>query len=184
VSIVLVLLLLNPASADWPFAPGTWWDYRELSREKVGPIWSASEAETRFTVRGSLIRSFIAQEGGAEPSSGPVELGPDWVRLVPWTGEEALPWPLRVGAAGPSADDGTPGWRVELEETVSVPAGTYRTFRCALRTSVSWSVLWVAPDIGIIKEEHGAPRDPPELERVLLRWRRAPGAQPPTRFPR
>jgi hypothetical protein len=177
VSIALALFLLNPLPADWPFVPGTSWEYRELSREKVGPIWSASETETRFTARGSERRPFLHQEGGVDPSSGPIERGAGWVRLLPWTGEEALPWPLEVGATGPAADDGTPGWRVEGEETVSVPAGDYRAFRCALRTSASWSILWIAPDIGIVREEHGVPGDPAELERVLLR-RQVPSGAP------
>jgi hypothetical protein len=99
-----------------------------------------------------------------------VEAGEGWIRLTPWTGEDALPLPLEVGRTGPRAE-GSAAWRVEAEEDLTVPAGTFRAFRCALRAPGTASLLWIAPGVGVIKETQGdRPGRRPEIERVLLRW--------------
>jgi hypothetical protein len=169
-SLFLAVLLLGTPSAATPFTAGAWWEYRELARERAGTIWSATESTTRFEVRRTRDGLFLHQSGGADPAPGPIERGEGWLRLTPWTGEEALPDPLTTGAAGPPAEDGLEPWRVEGEELVSVPAGDFRAFRCALRTSSLESVLWVVPDVGVVQEMHGVAGQPPELQRVLLRW--------------
>ena len=76
--------------------PGTWWEYRESYTEHLGEVDSTSDDVTRFEVRGSHDRLFINQKGGADPSPGPVEMGEGWIRLGPWTGEDALPLPLAL----------------------------------------------------------------------------------------
>jgi hypothetical protein len=114
----------------------------------------------------------VWQSGGADPVSGPVEQGAGWLRVLPWTGEDALPLPLEVGAAGPGSTADHQGWQVEAEEEIAVPAGVFRAFRCAIRTWTHESVLWITPGVGVVKETHGAPRLRPEIERVLLRWKR------------
>ena len=54
-----------------------------------------------------------------------------------------------------------------------MPAGVFRTLRCAIRTPSHVSLLWIAPGVGVVKERHGAPRRRPEIERVLLRFKLA-----------
>jgi hypothetical protein len=99
-----------------------------------------------------------------------VERGDGWIRLAPWTGEDVLPLPLSVGRRGPAAPGAPPGWAVEAEEEVHVPAGTFRARRCAVRTRQVESLLWIAPGVGVVRETHGVPGQRPEIERVLLRW--------------
>jgi hypothetical protein len=174
------LVLLLQVQVPLPLEVGTWWEYREISREKSGPLWVASETVTHFVVRSLDGRPFLHQEGGFDPSPGPIERGDDWIRLAPWTGEEPLPLPLAVGAVGPGLEAELQGWRVETQETISVPAGEFTVFRCALRSPEEDAVLWIAPDVGVIRETQGVPGQPPDTERLLLRWsgekQRAPGA--------
>jgi hypothetical protein len=164
--ILLALLLQSPIPLD----PGTWWEYREASTERLGEIFSTTQDETRFAVTGSRTRPFIVQRGGVDPVSGPAESGPGWVRVAPWTGEDAIPAPLEVGRSGPVPEGGDAGWTVEAEETVSVPAGTFMAFRCAFRTATAVSLLWIAPAVGVVREAHGPPGGRPEIERELVRW--------------
>jgi acetylornithine deacetylase/succinyl-diaminopimelate desuccinylase-like protein len=153
-----------------PLTPGTWWEYRESYTERIGAIDSSEEDTTRFQVTGSSSRPFVFQSGGADPAAGPVERGDGWIRLGPWTGEDALPLPLSIGRRGPAAPGAPQGWEVEAEEEVQVPAGTFRARRCAVRTRQVESVLWIAPGVGVVRETQGAPGQRPEIERVLLRW--------------
>jgi hypothetical protein len=161
-------LLLAVLAGPIPLEPGCWWEYRESYTESLHGVYSTSEEEVRFEVRSGRQGLFLVQKGGADPASGPVERGPGWIRIGPWTGEEPLPLPLEVGREGPPSEEG-PGWRVEAEEEVTVPAGTFEALRCAIRTWRSVSVLWIAPGVGIVRQTEGAPGTPPELERVLLR---------------
>jgi hypothetical protein len=154
---------------SFPLAPGTFWVYRETYTEHLGELDSSQEADTRFVVRGPATRPFILQTGGFDPAPGPLERGDGWLRLAPWTGEEALPWPPDVGREAPGPD-GAPGWRVEAEEEVRVPAGTFTARRCALRTRRSESVLWIVPGVGVVRETQGQPGRRPEIERVLVKW--------------
>jgi hypothetical protein len=163
------MVLLAAALFVFSLEPGTWWEYKESYAEPVGGIDSITDDITRFEVRGTLEQPFIHQSGGADPGSGPVEWGEGWIRLGPWTGEDALPVPLDVGRTAPATEAG-PGFTVEAEEEVTVPAGTFRALRCALRTTKSESVLWIARDVGIVRETQGAPGTRPEIERVLLRY--------------
>ena len=168
--LVLILLLAAvPAGFPVPLAPGTWWNYRESWTERLGGIDSITDLETRFVVTGSIEAPFLYQSGGDDPVAAPVEIGDDWIRLGPWTGEDPLPLPLEVGRSGPPSG-GQTGWRVEAEEDVVVPAGRYRALRCAFRTRRLESVLWIAPGVGVIRETHGPPGRRPDLERVLLAW--------------
>jgi hypothetical protein len=132
---------------------------------------STTDSVTRFEVRGGAGRPYIHQAGGADPSSGPVEAGEGWIRLTPWTGEDALPLPLEPGRTGPRAEGGG-AWTVEAEEEVLVPAGLFRGLRCVLRGPGSESVLWVVPGVGVVRETQGSgrPGRRPEIERVLLKW--------------
>jgi hypothetical protein len=172
VALLLALAASPPLTitiGEIPLEPGTWWEFRESYTEHLGGLDSTSDGTTRFEVRGTPARPFLKQEGGADPSSGPIEVGDDWIRLGPWTGEEPLPLPLEPGRTGPPSEGG-PGWRVEAEEEVTVPAGTFRTLRCALRTRETESVLWIALGVGIVRETQGAPRKRPDIERVLMKW--------------
>jgi hypothetical protein len=169
-------MLLAAAVFVFSLEPGRWWEYRESYAEPVGGIQSITDETTRFEVTGTLEQPFIHQSGGADPGSGPVEWGEGWIRLGPWTGEDALPVPLEVGRTAPATDAG-PGYTVEAEEDVTVPAGSFRALRCALRTKESESVLWIARDVGIVRETQGTPGKHPEIERVLLRF----GAAAPKR---
>src|SRR5688572_5216403 len=107
-SVILLALLAPPI----PLERGTFWEYRESYSEPRGEIDSTTESLTRFEVRGTGERVFIDQKGGADPSPGPVEVGDGWIRLAPWTGEDALPLPLEVGRAGPQVE-GSGAWTVE-----------------------------------------------------------------------
>ena len=167
----MILATLTLAAATViPLEPGTWWEYQELAREKVGALWSASEDTATFSVRGRPGSLFLGQRGGSDPSVAPIEVTERSLRLGVWTGEEALPLPLEVGAEGPAPAEGLSGWQVEAEEEVEVPAGNFATFRCAVRTPRTESVLWIAPGVGIVRETYGTPGDPPLIERELVRW--------------
>jgi hypothetical protein len=168
VLLILVLLARSLVFAV-PLEPGTWWEYRESYTERIGSLDSTSDDTTRFEVRGSGVRPYIRQHGGADPTSGPVESGPGWIRLTPWTGEDALPVPLEPGRSGPPTGAGV-AWTVEEMEEVTVPAGTFTALRCALRTWHNASVLWITPGVGVVRETQGTPGRRPEIERVLLRW--------------
>jgi hypothetical protein len=164
--VLLALLLQSPIPLD----PGTWWEYREASTEHLGEIFATEEHETRFAVTGSRARPFVVQRGGVDPVSGPAESGPGWLRVAPWTGEDAIPVPLEIGRSGPAPEGTEAGWVVEAEEAVAVPAGTFVAFRCAFRTAGAVSILWIAPAVGVVREAHGPPGGRPEIERVLVRW--------------
>jgi hypothetical protein len=163
-------LLAAALASPIPLVPGTWWEYRESYTERLGEIDSTSDDVTRFEVRGSAERPFILQRGGADPTSGPVEAGEGWIRLAPWTGEEALPLPLEPGRSGPPVEGGLRGWTVEAEEDVTVPAGTFHALRCTLKAPGAVSSLWIVPGVGVVRETQGVPGRRPEIERVLLRW--------------
>ena len=163
-------LLLAVVEFAIPLNVGRWWEYRETYTERLREdIESLHDERTRFEVRGTAAHPFILQTGGADPASGPVEVGDGWIRLPPWTGEDALPVPLEVGRSGPAAEPNAAAWVVEAEEEVTVPAGTCRSLRCARRTPTTVGILWIAPGVGVVREQQGAPRRRPEIERVLLR---------------
>jgi hypothetical protein len=167
----MLLLLTAVLASPIPLSPGTWWEYRESYTERLGELDSTSDDLTRFEVRGTAERPFIHQRGGADPTSGPVETGEGWIRLGPWTGEDALPLPLEPGRSGPPVEGGFQGWTVEAEEDVTVPAGTFHAFRCTLKTPGAASSLWIAPGVGVVRETQGVvPGRRPEIERVLMRW--------------
>ena len=163
------MVLLAAIEFAIPLRPGTWWEYRESYAERLGEIDSINDDLTRFEVRGPEQRLYILQTGGADPASGPVEVGDGWIRLASWTGEDALPLPLAVGRKGPVSEAGAAAWTVEAEEEVTVPAGTFRALRCALRTPSAVAILWIAPGVGIVREQQGTPKTRPQIERVLLR---------------
>jgi len=167
---VTTLALLAAALLPIPLSPGTWWEYRETYTERIGALDSIQDDTTRFAVGGRVAAPFIHQSGGADPVSGPVRWGDDWISLAPWTGEERLPLPLEPGRAGPPPAPGLEAWTVEERQSVTVPAGTFEALRCALRTRRLHSVLWIAPSVGVVREQHGEPGRRPEIERVLLRW--------------
>jgi hypothetical protein len=169
-ALLLAGLVAGPADSPVPLAAGTWWEYREAYTEYVGPLDSTEESLTRFRVHRGRRGPYIAQSGGADPVSGPAEVGDGYLRLSPWTGEEALPLPLAAGGEGPVVDASMAPWRVEAVEDLEVPAGRFRTLRCANRTRTTESVLWIAPGVGVVRETHGPPGRRPEIERVLLRW--------------
>jgi hypothetical protein len=162
-----------PDSSPIPLAPGSHWEYRESYSEQHGEVAATEDTTTRFVLRRGRRGLYVYQSGGADPVSGPVEAGPGWLRVLPWTGEDALPSPLGVGEVGPGSAADHAGWRVEAIEEVAVPAGVFNAFRCAIRTWTHVSVLWITPGVGVVKETHGAPQRRPEIERVLLRWKRA-----------
>jgi hypothetical protein len=167
--IALVLAAALQAELPFPLEAGGFWVYREAYAEKRGGLDAITEEETRFDVRKAPRQVFVVQTGGADPAgSVPIESGDGFVRLGPWTGEEALPLPLEVGRSGPSEDERA-AWTVESREEVEVPAGRFTALRCALRTWRSVSLLWIAPGVGVVKESSGAPGQRPEIERVLLR---------------
>ncbi|HEY7516170.1 MAG TPA: hypothetical protein VIC87_16895 [Vicinamibacteria bacterium] len=170
---LLLVALLEPlaaASLPFPMETGRFWEYRESYTERREGLDVTTDDVTRFQITGSASRPFLSQRGGADPSSAPIEWGDDWLRLGAWTGEEPLPLPLAVGRSGPPAEGRRPGWTVEAEEEVRVPAGEFRALRCALRTWRSESILWVAQGIGVVKEVQGTPGSRPEIERVLVRY--------------
>lgn len=167
---MIALLLVLAAAPPFPVAPGDFWDYRETYAEHRGDVDVVTDEDTRFEMRGTPGRPLVVQTGGVDPAgAAPIEIGEDWIRLGPWTGEEALPLPLAVGARRPADDEGRAGWVVEATEEVSVPAGRFTALRCALRTWRSESVLWIVPDVGVVRETQGSPGRRPEIERVLLR---------------
>jgi hypothetical protein len=170
----LAFVLFALSDSPFPLSPGTWWEYRESYTEHIGSLDSTTDDSTRFEVRGTAARPFIHQSGGVDPVSAPLEEGEGWIRLEVWTGEEALPLPLEVGASGPVGEGEKEPWRVEAAEDTTVPAGTFHALRCALRTPRNVSILWIAPEVGVVREIQGAPDARPDIERVLLRWQPGP----------
>lgn len=182
----LLLLIGGVASVAWaegppgartaespiPLVHGSVWEYRESYAESRDAVDAIEETTTVFRIHRGQKGYYVAQKGGADPTSGPVEQGPDWIRLLPWTGEDSLPLPLLVGRVGPGTSAGSKGWSVEAEESVTVPAGTFKALRCTIRSWTNLSVLWIVPGVGIVKETQGTPGRRPEIERVLLRWHR------------
>lgn len=166
----LSLLLDGPV----PLVPGTFWEYRESYTEQIGAVAATTDEPTRVEVRGSPARPFLGHSGGFDPAPGPVESGEGWLRLPPFTGEDALPIPLELGRSGPPSEGGG-AWTVEAREDVVVPAGSFSALRCAFRTATVEAVLWIAPGVGVVRQVEGARGRPPELERVLLRWGRPTG---------
>jgi hypothetical protein len=171
---MIASLFLALLAGPLPLEPGTWWEYRESYTESLNGVYSTSEEVARFEIRARRRGPYLEQTGGADPTSGPIERGDQWIRMGAFTGEEPLPLPLEVGREGPS--EGGAGWKVEEEEEVTVPAGAYRALRCAIRTWRSVSILWIAPGVGVVRQIEGAPDAPPEMERVLLRHGAAPGS--------
>lgn len=167
---MIALLLAATLAPPFPVAPGGFWEYRETSAEHRGDVDVVTDEDTRFDMRGTMGRPMVVQTGGVDPAgASPIEIGPDWIRLGSWTGEEALPLPLLVGATRPADDQGRAGWVVEAEEELSVPAGRFKALRCALRNWRSESVLWIVPGIGVVRETQGSPGRRPDVDRVLLR---------------
>jgi hypothetical protein len=152
-----------------PLVPGTFWEYRESYTEQIGEVAATTDEVTRIEVRGSAARPFLGQSGGADPASGPAERGEGWLRLAPFTGEDALPIPLEVGRSGPVSEGGA-AWTVEAEEQVQVPAGSFSALRCAFRTGSVDAVLWIAPGVGVVRQVEGVRGRHPELVRELLRF--------------
>jgi hypothetical protein len=173
--LALLGLRLAQAAGDdspIPLAAGSFWEYLESYAEQHAGVAAIEDATTRFTMQRGRKGFYVAQRGGADPASGPVERGEGWIRLLPWTGEDALPLPLAPGRVGPGSSPDHAGWRVEAEEEVTVPAGTFKALRCAIRSWTQVSQLWIAPGVGVVKETQGVPGRTPEIERVLTRWRR------------
>jgi len=167
--VIAILLAAALTETPFPLDHGAFWVYREAYAEKRGSLDAISEEETRFQVRRTARQVFVVQSGGADPAgAAPVEIGPGFIRLGPWTGEEPLPWPLELGRSGP-AEDERAAWVVEAQEEVAVPAGVFTALRCALRTWRSESLLWIVAGVGVVKETLGTPGQRPEIERVLLR---------------
>lgn len=167
----LSLHAADPPDSPVPLVAGSYWEYLESYAERRGEVDAIEDETTRFEMHRGRRGFYVVQRGGADPVSGPVEHGDDYLRLLPWTGEDALPLPLAPGRAGPGSSPEHAGWTVEAEEEVSVPAGRFRAWRCAIRTWTQQSILWIAPGVGVVKENQGAPGRRPEIERVLLRWR-------------
>jgi hypothetical protein len=166
---MLLALWLLLAEVPIPMVSGAWWEYRESYTQRLHGVDSTEDDTTRFVLSGRPGRWFINQTGGFDPSPGPADVGASWLRLGPWTGEEALPLPLEPGRRGPVAEGGG-AWTVELEEEITVPAGTFSALRCAFRTRSLESILWIVPGIGVVRETQGPPGEHPEIDRVLLRW--------------
>lgn len=168
---MIALLLAALLPPPFPIEPGaSWWVYREAYAERRRDVDVITEDETRYEARGTRRLVLVVQTGGADPAgAAPIEIGEGFIRLGPWTGEEPLPLPLTLGASWAGDEEGRAGWMVEAEEEVSVPAGTWKALRCALRNWRSESVLWIVPGIGVVRETEGAPGQRPEIDRVLLR---------------
>ena len=187
-----LMLAAHLAAAPIPLERGTFWEYRESYTEPRGELDATTDELTRFEVRGTPEHPFLHQSGGSDPSPGPVEIGEGFMVLGPWTGEDGLPLPLKLGRVGPRID-GAAAWTVEEEEEVEVPAGRFLALRCALRAPGAVAILWIVPGIGIVREAQGTGERGrrPLLERLLLRYGgpkearggpvRPPGAPRPAR---
>ena len=96
---MIALVLAAALAPPFPVAPGTFWVYRESYAERRGDVDVVSDDDTRFEMHGTAARPLVVQTGGADPAgTAPIEVGEDWVRLGPWTGEEVLPLPLETGS--------------------------------------------------------------------------------------
>lgn len=166
----LLIQSSTPASSvdPIPLKPGTAWIYRETWREDRGGLDEVTVSETRFEVRPGR-RPFLRQSGGEDPASGPAESGPGWLRLPPWTGEDALPLPLEPGGEGPVAEGSSSRWICSDFEEVSVPAGEFQALACGFSADGREARLWIALGVGVVRETEGPRGRRPDLERVLLR---------------
>ena len=51
-------------------------------------------------------------------------------------------------------DDHWYQWYVEEEETITVPAGTFKCLRLAYRCNPDHELIWFCPNVGIVKQEY------------------------------
>lgn len=91
--------------------------------------------------------SFAAQTRDGKPTvSWDPPLGYHWPM---WVGES---WstPMRITNYSTNQTAESRSWfTVEAQETVNVPAGTYRTYRILYSTPTVWGYLWWSPELGV-----------------------------------
>ena len=150
---------LAPAFA----APGSEWSYvrRDSGSFGSGVSHVNYKALPAQTWQG---RSHVAYEGPdatilIDPTSG------NWAAqvkdgrpLVSWDPPLGYHWPMWVGetwstpykVTSSNRTTDTRAWfTVEAEQTVHVPAGSFRTYRILYSTPSVWGHLWYSPELGI-----------------------------------
>jgi len=103
--------------------------------------------------------------------------------LVSWDPPLGYHWPMWVGetwstpykVTSSNRTTDTRAWfTVEAEQTVHVPAGSFRTYRILYSTPTVWGHLWYSPELGItvksrLERVAGDPAGPGVRESDLLR---------------
>ena len=116
--------------------------------------------------------SYAAQVKSGKPDvSWDPPLGFHWPM---WVGERwSTPYKVTNYASSKTVD--TRSWyTVEAQETVHVPAGSYKTFRILYTTPTVWGHIWWSPELGITVKSKltrvaGDPAGPGVRESDLLR---------------
>ncbi len=73
---------------------------------------------------------------------------------------QVIEWPLRVGQQWGGAEDLARGdgylvWRVDAQENVTTPSGTFdNCFRLMLLTNPDHTLVWFCPNLGIARREY------------------------------
>lgn len=154
--------------------PPTWaigdeWSYRWQSPRGNGTfVWAVDRMETVEGIDSAVVRSgnreiFFRRGDGAihlEKVEGAVELRyrPAF-NMISWPLEAGKRWTAAYTREQPIArqtEDMLVDCRVDSEETVTVPAGTFRTFHVICLNQRSGSLnfeFWYAPEVGNVVKE-------------------------------
>lgn len=152
---------LGPAIA----APGSEWSYVRRDSGSYGSGVSHVGWKS-LPMQNWQGRSHFAYEGPEsttliEPTTGSwAAQVKDGKPVVSWDPALGFHWPMWVGETWSTpykvtnhATNRTTEMRawftVEAQESVNVPAGTFRTFRVLYSAPTLWGVIWWSPDLGI-----------------------------------
>jgi hypothetical protein len=141
----------------------------------------------RRMVDGLEMVTFMGPAGGvlARPSGHWVNMFAGDKVFMSWNPPIGWEWPLEVGKTWTKKYESTNHMNkrtisyestqtVEAHEEVSVPAGTFKTFRVSTRTSMGdENVVWFSPDLGIwvkanLRRNANHPAGPGSRDDVLL----------------
>jgi len=146
-------------------APGSEWSYVRRDSGSFGSgvshvSWKSLpmqnwQGRSHFAYQGPEATTII------DPNSGAwVAQVKDGKPIVGWDPPLGLHWPMWVGEswstpmrvtnyATNQTTESRAWWTVESQETVHVPAGSFRTFKILYSAPTLWGYLWWSPELGV-----------------------------------